>query len=234
MMTSTIDRWPDPAIPGWDGTIDGARALQAELAQRVQLRDGFARPLRTVAGFDVALEGAGSSARATAVLLDADTLAVLETQSVRVPTAMPGLPDLLSFHRLPALLAVLDLLSRRPDLALVAGHGIAHPRRFGIAAHFGLASDLPCIGVATSVLLGTGPTPHLIRGAYTSLRDGRDQIGWLLRSQPGCEPLVLSPAHRVAMASTADMGMRFVTHHRLPEPIRLAVAASADLRTELD
>jgi deoxyribonuclease V len=227
MTTSKIDRWPHPSIPDWDGTVEGARALQAGLAQRVQVRDSFARPLRTVAGFDACVTEAGSSVRATAVLVDADTLSVLETRSVHVPAAMPPVPDLLAFRGLPALLAVLDTLSRRPDLALVAGHGIAHPRRFGIAAHFGVATDLPCIGVATSVLLGTGPTPHQVRGAYTSLRDGREQIGWLLRSRPDCEPLVLSPAHRVAMASTADLGMRFVVHDRLPEPIRLArIAAS--------
>ena len=122
----------------------------------------------------------------------------------------------------PALLLALEALPQRPDLAFVDGHGIAHPRGLGIAAHFGVATDLPSIGVAKKILTGSGPEPHHTRGAYTALRrDGR-QIGWLLRSKPKCKPLIVSPGHRVAMASAADLTMRFVAGYRLPEPTRLA------------
>ena len=63
---------------------------------------------------------------------------------------------------------------------------------------------------------------HEMRGAFTPLRDGKEHIGWLLRSKPGCLPLIVSPGHRVAMASAAELVMRFVTRYRLPEPTRLA------------
>ena len=122
--------------------------------------------------------------------------------------------------------AALDVLPRLTDghydLAFVDGHGIAHPRRLGIAAHFGVASGVPTIGVAREVLVGTMAALHQTRGAYTPLRDGREQIGWVLRSKPGCNPLFVSPGHRVAMASAAELVMRFVTTYRLPEPTRLA------------
>src|SRR5690606_13869912 len=111
------------------------------------------------------------------------------------------------------------------DLALVEGHGIAHLRGVGLAARFGLAADLPSIGVAGEIVAGSGPDPHQTRGAYTALRDSsRRQAGWLLRSRPGAAPLVVSPAHRVALASAADLVMRFTRAHRLPEPLRLAHA----------
>lgn len=132
------------------------------------------------------------------------------------------MPGLLSFRELPALLHALELLPQVPDLVFVDGHGIAHPRRLGIAAHFGVATGLPSIGVAKKVLVGESAALHQIRGAYTPLRDGREQIGWMLRSKPNCLPLVVSPGHRVAMASAADLVMRFVTTYRLPEPTRLA------------
>ena len=135
---------------------------------------------------------------------------------------MPYIPGLLSFRALPALLAMLERLPQRPDLAFVDGHGIAHPRRFGIASHFGVATGLPSIGVASEAVVGKGITPHQTRGAYTALRDGREQLGWLLRSKVDCPPLVVSPGHRVAIASAADLVMRFVTTCRLPEPMRLA------------
>lgn len=209
-------------FPGWDGTIAGARALQEELAQRVLLRDGYPKPLRTVAGFDVGFEDEGKVTRAAAVLLDAESLQPISSQIARVATSMPYVPGLLSFRELPALIAVLQLLPQAPDLVFVDGHGIAHPRRLGIAAHFGVATGLPSIGVAKKVLIGESRPLHQIRGAYTPLRDGREQVGWLLRSKPNCLPLIVSPGHRVAMASAADLVMRFVTTYRLPEPTRLA------------
>lgn len=210
-------------VPEWTGDVAALRAVQDELAQRVSLKDAFPRTLRTIAGFDVGFDDEDATTRAAAVLLDATTMQVLETQVVRLPTRMPYIRGLLSFRELPALLEALSLLSAPPDLAFVDGHGIAHPRRFGIAAHFGVAADLPTIGVARKILVGEGTTAlHEMRGAFTTLRDKGQHIGWLLRSKPGALPLIVSPGHRVAMATAPEMTMRFVTTHRLPEPTRLA------------
>ena len=207
----------------WDGDTAGMRAQQADLAGDVVLRDGFPTPLRTIAGFDVGFEDDGATTRAAAVLLDADTLAVIDQQVARRPTAMPYIPGLLSFRELPALLDALARLPRAPDLAFIDGHGIAHPRRLGIAAHFGVATGLPAIGVAKKILVGAPRMAlHDMRGAFTPLRDGATQIGWLLRSKPGCLPLVVSPGHRVAMASAPELVMRVTRGYRLPEPTRLA------------
>ena len=210
-------------MPPWDGDVRAAHALQAELAQQVVLRDALPKPLRRIAGFDVGFEDDGATTRAAAVLLDADTLEVLDQQVARLPTRMPYIPGLLSFRELPALLDVLALLQHAPDLAFIDGHGIAHPRRLGIAAHFGVATGLPCIGVAKKILVGAPRMAlHDMRGAFTPLRDGSEQIGWLLRSKPGCLPLIVSPGHKVAMPSAPELVMRYVTKYRLPEPTRLA------------
>ena len=156
------------------------------------------------------------------MLFDATSMQPVASEVARVPVAMPYVPGLASFLVLPALLAALERLPRHPDLAFVDGHGIAHPRRLGVASHFGVATGLPSIGVAGRILVGDGIVPHQTRGAYTALRDGRQQIGWLLRSKVDCAPLVVSPGHRVALASAADLVMRFVAADRLPEPMRLA------------
>jgi deoxyribonuclease V len=210
-------------VPEWSGDVAALRAVQERLAARVRLKDEFPKNLRTIGGFDVGFEDDGATTRAAAVLLDADTLQPLETHIVRLPTRMPYIPGLLSFRELPALLGALALLSAKPDLCLIDGHGFAHPRRFGIACHFGVATGLPTIGVAEKVLIGTSSTAlHEMRGAFTTLRDNGTQIGWMLRSKPGCLPLIVSPGHRVAMATAPEMVMRFVTTYRLPEPTRLA------------
>jgi deoxyribonuclease V len=211
------------ALPDWDGDTARLRALQDTLARQVALRDGFRTPLRTVAGFDVGFEDGGATTRAAAVLLDANTLEVLDLQLARLPTRMPYVPGLLSFRELPALMAALAALPAPPDLAFIDGQGIAHPRRLGLAAHFGVATGLPSIGVAKKVLVGEARLAlHEMRGAFTPLRHGEEQVGWLLRSKPGCLPLVVSPGHRVALASAPELVMRYVTGYRLPEPTRLA------------
>ena len=211
------------ALPEWTGDTAALRAVQDDLAKRVSLRDDFARPLRTIAGFDVGFEDDGAITRAAAVLLDADTLEIFDQQVARLPTRMPYIPGLLSFRELPALLEALAMLKHAPDLAFIDGHGIAHPRRLGIAAHFGVATGLPSIGVAKKILTGEARMAlHEMRGAFTPLRSGKDQIGWLLRSKPGCLPLIVSPGHRVAMPSAPELVMRYVGKYRLPEPTRLA------------
>jgi deoxyribonuclease V len=205
------------------GDTVALRELQREIAAQVEVRDRFPTPLRTVAGFDARVEDDGATLRAAAVLIDADTLEVLDAQVARLRAPMPDTPGLLSFRMVPAMLEALALLRHAPDLAFVGGQGIAHPHRLGIAAHFGVASGLPSVGVAGSILLGESRMAlHEMRGAFTPLRDGQVQIGWLLRSKPGCPPLVVSPGHRVAMPSAPQLVMRFVTGDRLPETMRRA------------
>ncbi len=211
----------DP-FPGWDGSIAGARALQAELAARVRLEDGFVAPLRTVAGFDVGFEDGGGTTRAAVVLLDADSMQPLESHVARVPTAMPYVPGLLSFRELPALLRALAMLSRTPDLAMIDGQGIAHPRRLGIAAHFGVATDLPAVGVAKKLLAGRFAEPGPVRGDRSPILHRGDTVGFALRSKPRCNPLIVSPGHRVRLDTAVALTLRFLGGYRLPEPTRLA------------
>ena len=205
----------------WDGSIEAARTLQAELANRVSLQDDFAEPL-ILAGFDVGFEEEGAITRAAVVLLDAKTLQPIESHIARVKTSMPYVPGLLSFRELPALMAALAMLTRTPDLVFVDGQGIAHPRRLGIAAHFGVVTGLPSLGVAKKVLAGRHNQPEQIQGDYTPLVHRGDHIGWALRSKLRCNPLIVSPGHRVSMQTSLDWVLRTLRGYRLPEPTRLA------------
>lgn len=213
----------DPALFGdWDGTPAGARALQCRLATQLRLEDDWPRPLRRVAGFDVGFEDQGRITRAAVVVLDATRGTLLEHHIARVPTRMPYVPGLLSFRELPALMAALDCLQRPPDLAFVDGHGIAHPRRLGIAAHFGLASGLPSLGVAKQRLAGQHPPLPATPGARVPLSLDGEQVSWVLCSKRHCRPLFVSPGHRVSLAGALTLTQRFLAGYRLPEPTRLA------------
>ena len=210
------------ALPPWDGDVAAARALQETLAREVVLEDRYPSPQRRIAGFDVGVEDEGATTRAAAVLLDADTLQPLRQQVARIPTRMPYLPGLLSFRELPALLAALESLDETPDLVFVDGHGIAHPRGLGIAAHFGVVTGLPSIGVAKKVLIGRHEEPGPERGDRAPLLYRGRTIGQVLRSKPRCRPLIVSPGHRVSMASALALTLACLRGYRLPEPTRLA------------
>lgn len=209
------------ALPAWDGDVAAARALQARLAARVRLEDDYP-PLRWIAGVDVGFEADGTVTRAAAVLLDARTLAPQDEALARLPTRMPYIPGLLSFRELPAVLEALAGLPRTPDLVFVDGQGVAHPRGLGIAAHLGVVTGLPTVGVAKSILVGTHDEIGPRRGDRTALRYHGRTIGTILRSKDGVRPLIISPGHRVALDTAPGLVLACCTRYRLPEPTRLA------------
>lgn len=206
---------------GWSGTVADLRAMQSMLASQVTLNDEVGHP-RWIAGVDVGLGRFGTVARAAAVLMDGDDLKPVAQAVVELPVALPYIPGLLSFRELPAILAALDQLPRLPELILCDGQGIAHPRRFGIAAHLGIVTSLPSIGVAKSILFGQHDPLPAQKGARRALRADNEVIGTVLRSRLGTAPLIISPGHRVSIKRAADLVLAMTTRYRLPEPTRLA------------
>lgn len=210
------------AFSGWDGSPANAREMQKQLAGQVVLEDDFG-PLRLIAGVDVGFEEAGKITRAAVVLLDADTLEPVAQTVARVPTCMPYIPGLLSFRELPAVLQAFDSLGQVPDLIFSDGHGIAHPRGLGIAAHLGVITGLPTIGVAKKILTGQHEALGEQRGDQVELFDKAGHvIGTVLRSKDKVRPLIISPGNRVSLKTAPQLVMRYVTRYRLPEPTRLA------------
>jgi deoxyribonuclease V len=206
----------------WDGTPADARKQQVELAKQVKLEDDFS-PLRLIAGVDVGFEEGGTITRAAAVLLDAETLEPIAQALARIPTSMPYIPGLLSFRELPAVLQALAELPHVPDLVFCDGHGIAHPRRLGIAAHLGVATGLPTIGVAKKILTGSHEPLAEARGSWVNLYARNNEvIGTVLRSKEKVNPLVVSPGNRVSLGTAPKLVMHYVRKYRLPEPTRLA------------
>lgn len=210
-----------PYLLAWDGDWRAARALQTELAGRVRLQEDSSPP-RLVAGVDVGFEEGGAITRAAAVLLDAATMQPLAEVVARLPTRMPYVPGLLSFRELPAMLSALAQLPHVPDLILVDGHGVAHPRGLGNAAHLGVVTDLPTIGVAKKILVGAHDPVGTSRGERAPLMHRGQVIGTALRSKDGIHPLIVSPGHRVSHATAVERVLACGRGYKLPEPTRLA------------
>ena len=215
---------PPPAETGnpfYPGSIAAARAVQDELRLRLDLADRYA-PLRTIAGVDVGYDLAANASLASVVVLSFPDLVPVDAAKAVLPTGFPYVPGLLSFREIPVLLEALAKLEAPPDLLMVDGQGIAHPRRVGIATHLGLVTDLPAIGVAKSRLCGSHDEPGPRKGDRALLRDGEERIGTVLRSRDGVRPLYVSPGHRVGHDSAVEIVLACLTRYRLPEPTRLA------------
>ena len=192
--------------------------------------DALPGALRLVAGADVSYDRGSPALYAAVVVLDAESLEVVDVAHATTRAEFPYVPGYLSFRELPPLLAAFERLRLRPDLVLCDGHGRAHPRRFGLACHLGVALDLPTIGCAKSRLVGEHREPSARRGAHTALRDGRAGIGEVLRTREGVAPVYISIGHRVSLTTARRLVLRFTPRFRVAEPIRAAHAEVNRLR----
>lgn len=205
----------------WPTTARQARVVQLLLRPYVDTTSDLAT-VRRIAGIDIGFEDQGQTTRAAAVVIDAASGAIVESALVRQPTRMPYIPGFLSFREVPAGLAALADLSTSPDLVMVDGHGIAHPRRVGVATHLGLASGLPTIGVAKKRLVGEHAAVGEARLATCPLIDHGERIGSVLRSRVGVKPIFISPGHRVNHDDAVAWVIRMLSRYKLPEPTRQA------------
>ena len=219
-----------PELHPWNLSPKEAVALQRELAGRVDLHDAVPKPVRLVAGVDVSCARCSPQVYAAVELFDLVENAVVERASAQAAEAFPYVPGLLSFRELPVVLAAFRKLERLPEVVLVDGQGIAHPRRLGIASHLGLWLELPVIGCAKSRLCGEHGELGEKRGEWVSLCDDGEEIGRVLRTRDGIRPLYVSPGHKVSMETAVRMVLACGRGYRLPEPTRQAHIESNRLR----
>ncbi len=208
-----------PAIThSWDLSPAEASTLQQQLATQV-VREAKLGAVTTVAGVDASF--GGGLARAAVVVLSYPGLQVIESAIAVRPVTFPYVPGLLSFREGPAVLDALDKLKLKPDLLIFDGHGLAHPRRFGLACHMGLWLDLPSIGCAKSRLWGQYEEPGPYRGDYTPLID-HEVIGAAVRTRAGVKPVFVSIGHRIDLPTSIHYVLTCCRGYRLPETTRWA------------
>jgi deoxyribonuclease V len=210
-------------------SVADAIALQNELATRVELSDRY-RPIRRVGGLDVSYNFGDDRFFAAAVVLSFPELQVLETVTAVARTPFPYVPGLLSFREIPALAEALAKLRAPVDLLACDGQGVAHPRRFGLAAHLGVLFDVPAVGIAKSRLIGEAHPPARERGTWTWLTDKGERIGQLVRTRAGVAPMFVSPGHRLSFHTARALALALCPKWRLPETTRLAHHTVNELR----
>ncbi|MBI4186441.1 MAG: deoxyribonuclease V [Chloroflexi bacterium] len=219
-------------LHGWQVSTAEAREIQARLAAKVSRKNEVARP-GFIAGVDISVERGQGAATAAVVVLDYPGLRLAEVKTVSGQPGFPYIPGLLSFRESPLALSAFEALSITPDLILVDGQGIAHPRRLGLASHIGLLLDTPTIGCAKSLLIGRHEELGQEPGSYAEIVDNGEVIGAALRTRRGVKPVYVSIGHKVDLQAAIRWVLECCRGHRLPEPTRLAhMAAGGDLKLE--
>lgn len=205
----------------WPRTLAEARDLQERLRPAILAEDRLGE-IRVVAGVDAWSKPSGERIWAAAVVLNLADLELRESAIACQRTTFPYRPGFLAFREAPAAVAALECLRVTPDLLFVDGHGLAHPRRFGLACHIGLLTGLPTIGLAKSRLIGQYEEPGARRGEWMPLTEHGETIGAVVRTRARIQCVFVSVGHRIGLQTAIHYALRCAPRFRLPEPIRLA------------
>jgi len=210
-----------PSPNRWNVSPKRAIAIQRSLAGRVRI-EPLVGCVRLVAGADVTYTTDKASCVAGIVVWDVDRREAVETVVARRRTAFPYVPGLLSFREAPVVLAAVRRLRNVPDVFMLDAHGLAHPRRFGLACHVGVCLERPSLGCAKSLLCGEHREPGRRRGSTADLTLDGEPIGVALRTRDGVKPVYVSVGHRITLADAIRVVLACSVGYRLPEPTRLA------------
>ena len=204
----------------WNLTPQEAFQLQERLRTYVKVEPLPDEGLFSVGGADASFSN--EQVLAAVVVIDYATGKLVERATAALPITYPYVPGLLSFREAPALLAALGELSRLPDLLMVDGHGLAHPRGFGLACHLGVLLDLPTIGCAKSPLVGEYSHLGETAGSTADLVEMGQVLGMAVRTRSGVKPVFVSVGHRVDLPSAVRFVLACTRGYKLPEPTRQA------------
>lgn len=202
-------------------TIPEATQLQNELRSKIDLRP-MREPIHTIAGADISFNKYETTVYAGIVVLQFPSLVPLSYSLVQVEVHFPYVPGYLAFREVPALMKAWQALPEKPDVLVVDGHGIAHPRRLGIATHFGVLTGQRSMGSAKKILCGKYEEPQLEKHAFSPITHKNEQIGWAVRSKDKVAPIFVSPGNLMSLDDSLNIIQECFGKYRLPEPTRLA------------
>lgn len=211
----------------WNLSPEKARRVQDELVGSIDTSTPLSlSPGDLVLGVDNSYlqTSADTTAFAAAIVMTWPDFEVVETRSAEKPVTFPYIPGLLTFRELPVLVEALRQVESVPSLIFSDGHGIAHPRGIGIAAHLGLLADTPTIGIAKKPLRNTWEQPKQVAGATTPLyRQDKTHVGYAIRSSARRKyPIFVSPGHRIRIEDVVDPILIATNGAYLPKPQRAA------------
>lgn len=205
----------------WDLTPTEAISIQKEL-QKLLIIEKLNKNIKIIGGGDISFNKHSSEVYAGIVLLKYPEMIEIERSLIKTTVNFPYIPGLLSFREIPPLLKAWDKLKNQADIIILDGQGIAHPRRLGIASHFGILVNKPTIGCAKSRLIGHYDEPELTKGSHSFIYDKDEIIGSVLRTKDNVKPVFVSVGHKLNLDDAISVVINCTKKHKLPEPTRQA------------
>jgi deoxyribonuclease V len=221
---------PLPADPNLNQLIADLKIKQNQLRQQVKIQP-LTKPITIIAGCDSAF--VGDFIFSVFVMFSFPDLEEIEVQYHFSKVEMPYVPGFLAFREVPNLLLAYQKIQHKPDIIMVDGHGIMHPRQMGIASHLGVVLNVPTLGVAKKRLVGKFEVPAETKGSFSYLSYHEQILGVVLRSKDNVKPLFISPGHLCDLDTALDLTLKTLRKHKLPEPTRIADLYSKQLKTKV-
>ena len=213
----------------WNVSPKEAIEIQKRLKQKVRI-EPLQKEVKYIGGADISFNRGESTVYATIVVLRLSDLEEVERSLVVGTIDFPYIPGLLSFREVPILWEAWQQLKQKPDVLVLDGHGIAHNRRFGVASHFGILADIPTIGCAKKIFVGTHQELSEEARNMVGIYDKNELLGAVLRSRSKVKPIYISVGHRITLPDALRIIQQCITKYRLPEPTRQAHLIANELR----
>lgn len=213
--------------------VGEAFRIQNELSRRV-VQNPDPKPIHTIAGADIAICVKEKKLVCGMILFSYPELEEIERVWTVSDEVFPYVPGLLGFREAPCVIKTFGKLRKRCDIIMIDGHGLAHPRGFGLACHVGVLLDIPAIGVAKRCLYGTFSEPGLNKGERTLMRGKNGEVvGAALRTRDSVKPVFVSIGNRTDLDMAVMIALECSRGLRIPEPTRLADKYVASLKKDL-
>ena len=209
-------------------SLEDARNLQIDLAKRLQFQP--VENIYTIAGADISFNKNSTTMYAGIVMLSYPEMKLLGYALETFETAFPYQPGYLGFKEVPALLKAWKLIMQKPDVVVLDGNGILHPRRMGVASHFGILANQPTIGCAKSILYGENHIPKPDKYSFANIESSGELLGFALRTKNNCAPVYVSAGHLITQQQALEVMKKCIGNYRIPEPTRMAHEIVNDFR----
>lgn len=215
MANSTKNQYQHPSSP------EEALQQQKALRQQIDLTP-LSHEVKYVGGADLSFNLYEDVVYAGIIVLELPSLKPIVQAVVQSMAGFPYIPGFLSFREIPALLQVWEQLAFKPDVLMLDGHGIAHPRRMGIATHFGLLTGFATLGCAKKKLTGSYQEPAQEQGSSSPLIHQKEVVGCAYRTKKNTKPVFISPGNGLSLADAIQITRSCTGRYRIPEPTRQA------------
>ncbi len=202
-------------------TPSEAVEIQQSLRSKINIQP-LNKEIKLIGGADISYNKYSEIVYAGIIVLKFPELTEVTAATVVTRVTFPYIPGLLAFREVPALIQAWEKLTVKPDVLMLDGQGIAHPRRMGVATHFGVLQNIPTIGCAKSKLTGTYAELPPTAFSQSELYHKDEKIGYALRSKKNCNPLFVSPGHLVSIEQSLQLVKDCIKGYRLPETTRKA------------